>query len=309
MKKQSKKVIAIGAILLDELYFCDQIVQLHTSNPAQKSVALGGVVANIAQHLALLGVEISLLTAFGQDTDALFVQQQLDGLCISYQESVTALAQTGKYVSVLNPDGSLHVAVCEDACTAFLTPDYLATKSTYLDQFEIWVIDTNLSAETIQWCIDFCRNHHKKLIIEPVSVPKAQKLAALSLVGVSMITPNEQELAAILGNSTVASPTELLQKGVAQVWLRQGERGSEMHESNSVLEVPVQKVTVIDSTGAGDAALAAWIYGYLQAKSPLQCIQLGQALAAAVLQQKGAVVREITPEKLHLLTQNTAHDS
>jgi pseudouridine kinase len=309
MKKQAKKVIAIGAILLDELYFCDQIVQLHTSNPAQKSVSLGGVVANIAQHLALFDVEVSLLTAFGQDTDALFVQQQLDGLSISYQESVTAPAQTGKYVSVLNPDGSLHVAVCEDACTAFLTPDYLASKSTYLQQFEIWVIDTNLSAETIQWCIDFCRNQHKKLIIEPVSVPKAQKLAALSLAGVSMITPNEQELVAILGNSTAASPAQLLQKGVAQVWLRQGERGSEMHESNSVLEVLVQKVTVIDSTGAGDAALAAWIYGYLNDKSPSQCIDLGHALAAAVLQQKGAVVREITPEKLHLLTQNTPYDS
>lgn len=309
MKKQAKKVIAIGAILLDELYFCDQIVQLHTSNPAQKSVSLGGVVANIAQHLALLDVEVSLLTAFGQDTDALFVQQQLDGLSISYLESVIAPAQTGKYVSVLNPDGSLHVAVCEDACTAFLTPDYLATKSTYLHQFEIWVIDTNLSAETIQWCINFCRNHHIKVIIEPVSVPKAQKLAALSLAGVSMITPNEQELAAILGNSNLASPAQLLQKGVTQVWLRQGERGSEMHESNSVLGVPVQKVPVIDSTGAGDAALAAWIYSYLNDKSPSQCIDLGHALAAAVLQQKGAVVREITPEKLHLLTQNTPYDS
>ncbi|MBP6373902.1 MAG: hypothetical protein KA325_05740 [Flavobacterium sp.] len=309
MKKQANKVIAIGAILLDELYFCDQIVQLHTSNPANKSVSLGGVVANIAQHLALLDVEVSLLTAFGQDTDALFVQQQLDGLCISYQESLTAPAQTGKYVSVLNPDGSLHVAVCEDACTAFLTPDYLASKSTYLQQFEIWVIDTNLSAETIQWCIDFCRNYHKKLIIEPVSSPKAQKLAALSLAGISMITPNEQELAAILGNSNLVSPAQLLQKGVTQVWLRQGERGSEMHESNSVLEVPVQKVPVIDSTGAGDAALAAWIYGYLNDKSPLQSICLGHALAAAVLQQKGAVVREITPEKLHLLTQNKPYDS
>jgi pseudouridine kinase len=305
----SKKVVCVGALLLDELYFCDQIVQLHTSNPAQKSVSLGGVVANIAQHLALLDVEVSLLTAFGQDTDALFVQHQLDGLSIFYQESVTAPAQTGKYVSVLNPDGSLHVAVCEDTCTAFVTPDYLATKSTYLNQFEIWVIDTNLSAEAIQWCIDFCRNHNKKLIIEPVSVPKAQKLSALSLSGVFMITPNEDELSAILGNSIPASPAQLLQKGVAKVWLRQGERGSEMHELNSVLEVPVQKVTVIDSTGAGDAALAAWIYGYLNALSPPQCIELGHALAAAVLQQKGAVVREITPDKLHLLIQNTPYDS
>jgi sugar/nucleoside kinase (ribokinase family) len=66
---------------------------------------------------------------------------------------------------------------------------------------------------------------------------------------------------------------------------------------------------VIDSTGAGDAALAAWIYGYIQGESSLQCIRFGHALAAEVLQQKGAVVHDITPEKLHLLTQNTPYDS
>ncbi|MCX6184294.1 MAG: PfkB family carbohydrate kinase [Flavobacterium sp.] len=305
----SKNVLCIGALLLDELYFCDQAVQLHTSNPAQKSVSLGGVVANIAQYLAQLEVDVSLLTAFGTDSDAVFVQQKLDALYIPYTESISVDANTGKYISILNPDGSLQVAVCEDACTASITPDYLASKAAYFNQFEILVIDTNLSSETIQWCIDFCNSQHKKLFIEPVSVPKAQKLASLSLAGVFMITPNQDELFAILGNPAVLSPNQLLEQGVAQVWLRQGAKGSSVHTRSAVIEISAYPVSVVDSTGAGDAALAAWIYGHLTNENPTQCIKMGHALAAEVLQHKGAVVREMTPQKLHQLTQNSRYDS
>jgi len=304
-----KNVLCIGALLLDELYFCDQAVQLHTSNPARKSVSLGGVVANIAQYLAQFAVDVSLLTAFGTDSDAAFVQEQLETLNILYAESISVHANTGKYVSILNPDGSLQLAVCEDECTASITPDYLASKSAYLNQFEILVIDTNLSSETIQWCIDFCNSQHKKLIIEPVSVPKAHKLATLALSGVFMITPNEEELTAILGNSIAAFPSQLLDQGVQQIWLRKGGQGSEMHLSQRVTKLAAKKVAVTDTTGAGDAALAAWIYGFLTNENPDHCMQMGHALAAEVLQHKGAVVREMTPQKLHQLTQNSRYDS
>jgi len=298
MEKQSKSVLCMGAILLDELYFVDHPLQWHTSNPAQKKGSLGGVVSNIAQHLAQLDVEVALLTAFGTDPEARFVQQQLDAQGISYAESIVASADTGKYVSIVNPDGSLQVAVCADACTPFITPEYVAEKSAYLMQFDILVIDTNLSIETIQACIDFCRSHQKKLIIEPVSVPKAHKLAALSLAGVFLITPNQDELEAILGNSHARIPEALLLQGVSQVWLRKGAAGSSFYSVDGLIDMPAFAVEVVDSTGAGDAALAAWIYAYIQGESSANCIALGHALAAEVLQQQGAGVQGINPQKL-----------
>jgi pseudouridine kinase len=298
MEKKSKSVLCMGAILLDELYFADQPLQWHTSNPAQKKGSLGGVVSNIAQHLAQLDVEVALLTAFGSDLEAHFIQQQLEAQGISYSESIVAPSDTGKYVSIVNPDGSLQLAVCADACTPFITPEYIAAKLAYLMQFDILVIDTNLSAETIQACIDFCVSHQKILIIEPVSVPKAHKLAALSLAGVFLITPNQDELNSILENSPIRTPEALLSQGVSQVWLRKGDSGSSFHSADGVLDLPAFPVEVVDSTGAGDAALAAWIYAYIQGESSANCIALGHALAAQVLQQHGSVVQGINPQKL-----------
>lgn len=294
----ASSVLCIGALLLDELYFSEQPVQWHTSNPAHKKVSMGGVVSNIAQHLAQLDVEVALLTAFGTDPEARFVQQQLDAQGISYAESMVATADTGKYVSLVDPDGSLQVAVCADPCTPFITPEYIKAKSSYLSQFDLFVIDTNLSAETIQACIDFCVSHQKKLIIEPVSVPKAQKLTGLALAGVFLITPNQDELNSILENSPAQTPKALLSQGVSQVWLRKGAAGSSFYSADGVLDLPAFPVEVVDSTGAGDAALAAWIYAYIQGESSANSIALGHALAAEVLQLKGAVMPGISPTKL-----------
>ena len=42
----------------------------HDSNPGQVRMSLGGVGRNIAHNLCLLGTEVKLLTAFGDDVSA-----------------------------------------------------------------------------------------------------------------------------------------------------------------------------------------------------------------------------------------------
>jgi pseudouridine kinase len=39
----SKSVLCIGATLIDELYFCENTIVTHSSNPAEKTTSIGGV--------------------------------------------------------------------------------------------------------------------------------------------------------------------------------------------------------------------------------------------------------------------------
>ena len=55
----SKSVLCIGATLIDELYFCENTIVTHSSNPAEKTTSIGGVISNIVQHLALLDINVS----------------------------------------------------------------------------------------------------------------------------------------------------------------------------------------------------------------------------------------------------------
>lgn len=305
----TQKVLCIGATLIDELYFCEGTITPYSSNPAQKSSHIGGVMSNIVQHLALLGVEVSLLTVLGNDGEAARVRQSLEAIGIDLKASLQVDGPTGKYVSVLDTDGSLHVAVCQDSCTAALTVTALEAQVGFLKTFPYWLADTNLPTETLQWLIQTAKREGKKLVIEPVSVPKAAKLATLDLNGVYMITPNEDELVAI---TAVASETEglnqVFSRGVQNLWLRKGEQGSVIHNATSHQAQGVPKLTIVDSTGAGDAALAGWLYAHLQGKDSLDCLKYGHTLAFNILLQKGTVDANMNPERLNQLIQTYYHD-
>lgn len=298
----SKSVLCIGATLIDELYFCENTIVTHSSNPAEKTTSIGGVISNIVQHLALLDINVSLITALGSDGDASFISNTFKNSGISLQESTVADDSTGKYVSILNSDGNLFVSACQDISPKYITIPFLESKADYIINFDIIVIDTNVDSKTIQWIIDFSRSHQKSLIIEPVSVPKASKLSNLNLDGVYMISPNEEELSVI---ASIETQTEneyiqsLIERGVTKIWLRKGNQGSVLYERNQLTTLSVPSITILDSTGAGDAALAGWIFGYIHDEDELTSMQLGHSLALEVLKIKGAVDTSMNNEKLY----------
>ena len=305
----TQKVLCIGATLIDELYFCQETIAPHSSNPAQKSAHIGGVMSNIVQHLALLGAEVGLLSALGNDGEAALVRSKLTSLGIDLTATLNVEGPTGKYVSVLAPDGSLYVAVCQDACTSAITPSVLEAQREYLHGFDFWLADTNLEQQTLQWLIHTAKVNGKKLVIEPVSIPKAGKLAALDLDGVFMLTPNEEELLAMTAaSSETEALSQLFSRGLQYLWLRMGDKGSVMHQATGHQALDVPKLTIVDSTGAGDAALAGWLYAYLQNKNTTRCLQYGHTLAFHILLQKGTVDAHMNPERLNQLLHTYYHD-
>ena len=297
----NKSVLCIGATLVDELYFCENNIIAASSNPAQKATSIGGVISNIAQHLALLEVKPAIITAIGNDADGLHIKDSFLKRGIVCDQSIIADATTGKYVSILQADGNLYVAVCEDNCGKYISVAYLETKTEYINSFDLLIIDTNLENKTIQWLIHFAKNHNKQLIIEPVSVAKAAKLEALDLNGVFMITPNEEELTAMCGTDTLKEQqlTSLFDRGLKTIWLRKGEKGSVLFTAEQSLTLSVPSIQIVDSTGAGDAALAGWIFGYVNGEDEMTCLQLGHTLALEILKSKGTVDASLAPSTLY----------
>ncbi len=294
-------IVCIGSSLIDELYFCNENALLGTSNPAQSNKNIGGVISNIAQHLAHLGHDVEYLTVLGNDTDASWLEAEFHTNKVSLQHAFRVNDKTGKYISILNPDGSLFTAACADHCADYITTSLLHTKIPLLKKASLIVIDTNISTQCIQWIIDFTKEHNIPLIIEPVSVLKAAKLKELNLNGVFLITPNQDELQSIstqLDYNEEKTIEQLLNKGIQQIWVRKGEMGSTIYDQQEQLQLNAVNIQVKDSTGAGDAALAGWISYYLNGSDKLECLKAGHALAFEVLQITGAVHHRITPSSL-----------
>lgn len=294
-------VVCVGSALVDELYFCNEKVITGTSNPAVVSKNIGGVLTNVAFHLAYLGVKVDYITIVGDDTDGEWILNTLSKSGISVDAIGKVNDSTGKYVSFLNDDGSLHAAACVDICEKHLDVNFLKENINKLEGADIIICDTNICKNTIQWLIEFAKKNNKKIIIEPVSVAKSKKLSDLNLNEVFMITPNEDELISITGladNNFEEGMSLLIDNGIKNIWLRRGSIGSILKSKLNNIKLNAVEIDVIDSTGAGDAALAGWIAGFVNNFEPLKCIQIGHTLAFEVLQLKGAVKHDINFSKL-----------
>jgi len=285
-------VICIGGALIDELYFCDSKPVPGTSNPATFIRTSGGVARNVAQHLSQLDIPVELITQIGEDPDGEILLRDCKKWSIGIGSSLISKAATGKFVAILGPEGELFTAATVSSLESEITPQYLSEIQVVLQSASVLVADCNLSSESLDFLIQFSVSSKIPLIIEPVSVPKAAKLKGLDLSGVYLITPNQNELKAITGIS-VSDETQLIReviqtKSIRQIWLRKGELGSEYFSEIVDLNVKPPKIKVSDGTGAGDAALAGWLYGLWNNHSDLKRIQYGHSLAALVLAQKGS---------------------
>ncbi len=294
-------VICIGATLIDELFFCKEEAVAATSNPAFVKRAAGGVVCNIARHLGLLNIPVELISIVGNDTDGNWLRSEIEKCNVGTQHLIEVDTPTGKYVSILNKDGSLFAAACSDVSVEYLIPQTLQQYETFLSTASLIVSDTNLNVEAISWLSAFCKEKNIRLIIEPVSVIKAKKLAIADVSGIYMVTPNEDELPHLSFTSNSEREfllEEILQRGIENVWLRKGVNGSSIYTKGCAVDLDAANISVLDTTGAGDAALAGWIAANYLGMDNLKCLQAGHALAFEVLQIKGAILENINQQKL-----------
>ena len=299
--RMSSPVICIGATLIDELYFCHEKTVAATSNPAVMKRYAGGVTRNIAQQLASLEIPVQLITVLGNDPDGEWLKEDCMKNAIGMDAVRRVDDNTGKYASILDADGSLYAAACTDPCGKYLDPVFLREQTGLLNSAFMIIADTNLAEESLSWLAAFSREKNIPLLIEPVSVAKACKLSRVDISGIFMITPNEDELPSLckdIHDSIGGCMQELFERGVENIWLRKGEQGSEIfnRKENIALHAPV--ISITDSTGAGDAALAGWVAAYYHGYDAVKCLQAGHTLAIEVLQVHGAVIPGFTKEQL-----------
>ncbi|HRH66605.1 MAG TPA: carbohydrate kinase family protein [Bacteroidia bacterium] len=291
-------VVCVGASLVDLAFRCKSVPIQHTSNPSLLTRSPGGVTRNIAHHLALLGCSVELITVLGKDPDGEWLGKicRDAGIGLNYVHYTSAA--TGTYASIVNPEGGLFVGAAASDTDEQLTIEILAERIGILKQAKILIADCNLSSETLRWLISFCETEGIPIVIETVSVPKAFRLEKALPGKVLMIKPNKDELEVFGGETNAYYSSDeritwLHSKGVKYVWMSAFEDGSVLSDGTKQFSIPAPKITVRDSTGAGDAALAGWVWAYLQNLPPLVCVQYGHAAAGAVLETAGAIRNDL----------------
>jgi pseudouridine kinase len=297
----SNPVICIGAAFVDELFHATGEMMIATTNDAVVTRTAGGVGRNIAHQLALLDVPVQLISVFGNDSDGDWLKKICANAGVRLDASITKDGFSGKYTGILKSDGSLFLAFLANPANHLITPEHLEENRQLLTTASFLLADTNISIQTIEWLLAFSHQTGIPLIIEPVSIPPARKLRQANLNRLFLITPNEDELPVLCSENAQTEEQqveELLARGVLNVWLHHGKKGSAFYSKEKRILLNAPSIDVLDSTGAGDGSLAGFILGKYLRKEDIDCLKLAHTLSAEILQVKGAVATHLDRQKL-----------
>jgi len=296
-----KPVICIGAAFVDELFHAKEELMLATTNDATVTKTAGGVSRNIAHQLALLGVDVQLISVFGNDSDGDWMKQVCTKAGVKLDASITNRGFSGKYTGVLNVDGSLFTAFISNEAFHLITPEHLEKNKKLLQTASYLLADANLSVATGNWLLSFSNQTGIPLVLEPVSVPQSKKFRNINLKGLHLLTPNEDELPVLCSEKALFTQhqiEELIDKGVENVWLHNGKLGSAIYNKESSITLRAPEIEIVDCTGAGDGSLSGFILGKTLGKGDVDCLKLAHTLSAEILQVNGAIATHLNQEKL-----------
>ena len=277
-----KRIAVIGGMNMDIGGSANTALRLRDSNPGLVTLRPGGVGRNIAHNLCLLGVEVSLLSAVGDDPNgrALLESCQALGMDVSMC-LIRPRERSSTYLYVTDDKGDMLLGISDMEITDRITPAALEPWLGRLNGFDAVVLDANLSQAALHFLAERLT---VPLYADPVSTAKAGKLLPL-LPRLRAFKPNLLEARCLTGERNPEQAARaLLDAGVQQVFLSLGEEGMLAAQGETLLRLPREPALVVNTTGAGDAATAAMVWAGVQG------MNLEQAARAALL--AGAVTCE-----------------
>ena len=237
------------------------------SNPGSVSISLGGVGRNIAHNMALMGLEVRMLTAFGDDLNGQRVAASCSELGIDMSNALRiAGGTTSTYLYLTDPEGEMALAVSDMEICKRITPAYLAANLGLLNNAQAVVADTNIPEESLLYLAE---NLTVPLFVDTVSTKKAEKIRPI-LHKIHTLKPNRLE-AELLSGVKIESPADvakaadkLTELGLHRMFISMGADGVYAAMDGNAVQLPNLPGRMVNTTGCGDAFMAAIVWAYLE---------------------------------------------
>lgn len=290
MKKEG--VLVVGSANMDLVVTSERF-----PNPGEtvfgKNFAMfpGGKGANQAVSCAKLGGLTYFLGKMGNDEFQSSLKRSLNESGVNISDVlIEDGAQTGVALISVDGSGENEIIVISGTNMRFTTNDLLQ-KQEYFSKVKVVLSQLEIPLQTVTLAAQLAKQNDAIFILNPA--PAAQLSDELFSL-VDFLTPNESELE-ILTNIKIVDECSaekaakvLLEKGVNNVLVTLGEKGSLLVNCNSVKHFDSCKVKAIDTTAAGDSFNGALAYSLSIGKSIEDAIHFASYAAAVSVTRMGA---------------------
>ena len=271
------------------------------SNPGRVSMSLGGVGRNIAHNASLLGVDVRLLTAYGDDMNGERVAASCSKLGIDMSCALRISgAATSTYLYLTDETGEMALAVSDMAICDQITPEYLADNLNLLQNAQLVVADCNIPAASLQYLAE---NLTVPLFVDPVSTVKAEKLRPI-LGKIHTLKPNRLEAELLSGvkieskEDVAKAADKLMEMGVHRLFISLGGDGVLAAMGDEKLWLPNLPGNMVNTTGCGDSFTAAIVWAYLEGMDLHSTAMAGLAAGSITMESNETINPAMSAELL-----------
>ena len=291
------RVICLGAANIDVRCAFDNNAIDGTSNPAAISQSTGGAALNTARILAANGCNTRFIGLVGDDDDAHQVANALRDSNVENGLVHLTGHSTGKYISMLEPDGTLKIACNDMKIHQEFSTDLLDKQfaNQALEDYSALYCDANIPEQALKRAFQMMHQLTPGALkcATTVSTAKAQRLSA-SLELIDVLFTNKSEAAALLGLNNKDASTNHLADSLASLPIKSGiiSDGSNplfYWANDGVQSIDIPPVSeIVDVVGAGDALAAGTIAALVKGDNLSNAVRAGIVSAQKVLMVDGA---------------------
>jgi ribokinase len=285
-------VIGFGALNVDTLLKVDKIAGAEEESFIHDyAEACGGSAANTAVGLARLGCSVGFLGKVADDhegqlqiecfqkegvnTDGIIHSSKgKSGVCLGFVD------KKGARALYINPGVNDYIEFRE-----IQAPYITDTQFLHLSSF---VGEKSFRAQ--KKLMSFLPDT-VKVSFDPGSLYAQKGLAAIEPIiqNSFVMMPNTVELKLLTGETGIPEGAQkLIEMGVEIVAVKMGDKGCYVSNGEEKMTLQPYKVPVVDTTGAGDAFDAGFLYGLVHNRTLEDCGKLGNFVASRSVMKMGA---------------------
>ena len=283
-------VICFGALNVDRLYRVNRIAgKDEESFIIDFKESPGGSAANTAVGLARLGLKTGFIGKISDNREGKLLLSDfkhqnvdVDGIIVS-KEGRSGIAMG--YVDTKG-DRALYIDPGVNDSLEFKEIDLKYARNTAFLHLTSFVGETSFKAQK-----ELVKKLRDVRISFDPGEPYARKgitVLKLMIERSVVMLPSKNELKLLTGKKYDKGSKILIKKGASIVAVKLGERGCYVTNGKESYLVEPYKVKVVDTTGAGDAFCAGFLYGLIRNKDLYECGRLGNFVASRCIEKVGA---------------------
>ncbi|MBF6977595.1 ribokinase [Aerococcaceae bacterium zg-BR22] len=260
-------VLVIGSLNFDIVSKQERLPMIGETYVAKEMIqSAGGKGANQAVQSSKLGLKTTMLGAVGNDAFGQSLKKSLIKYHVNVENLLITESTTGiGLVTALN-DGEVYATISRGA-NFEVSPDIIENNEALFSRAKIVCLQLEIPLASVDSAIRLAKRNNCLVILNGAPATTIDN-RLLHLIDYFIVNEEEAGFYSKIKNvskkNVAKAAKKLYSMGVKNVIITLGSKGSYLFNSKNEEFIESIKVDAVDTTGAGDSYIGAFMYGLLQ---------------------------------------------